>query len=111
MIQNFGGILNKFRKIFKINEFGNNLWKYVFRNFKSKCQENFWTEILRKCGVKFSLTFGNNLRIKGFENLKKIYMYSENLRKFLKYFETEYSVEIIIFISIMEKWKKSMNKN
>ncbi len=34
-------------------------------------KENFWTEILRKYGVEFSLTFENNLRIKGFENFEK----------------------------------------
>ncbi len=59
--------------------------KFLDRNFE-------------KNGVEFSLIFGNNLRIKGFENFEKIYMYSENLWKFLKSFETEYSVEIIIFI-------------
>ncbi len=61
-------------------------------------EANVWTKILRKNGVKFSLTFENNLRMKGFENFEKIYMYSENLPKFQKNFETEYSVEIIIFI-------------
>ncbi len=37
--------------------------------------------------------FGNNCRIKGFENFEKVYMYSKILRKFLKNNETEYSVE------------------
>ncbi len=96
ILQEFFG--DKFRKIFKTNDFGNNLWKYVFRNFKSKCQKNFWAEILRKYGIKFSLTFGKNLRIKGFENFEKIYTYSENLQKFLKNFETEYSVGIMKFL-------------
>ncbi len=67
-------------------------------NFKSKCQENFWKEILGKYRVKCFQTFGNNLRIKEFKNFEKIYMYFENLRKFLKNFETEYSVKIILFI-------------
>ncbi len=39
---------------------------------------------------------GNNFRIKGFENFENIYLYSKILRKFLKNFETEYSVEINI---------------
>ncbi len=56
MIQNFGKNLSKFRKIFKTADFENNLWKYVFQNFKSKCQENFEMEILRKYVVKVSLT-------------------------------------------------------
>ncbi len=40
--------------------------------------------------------FGNNFRIKGFENFQKIYTYSEILRKFLKNVDTEFSVTINI---------------
>ncbi len=49
--------------------------------------------ILRKYRVKFSLTFGSNLRRKVFENLRKFVFRNseESLRKFLKNFETEYS--------------------
>ncbi len=39
-------------------------------------------KILRKFAVKFCLTFGNNLRKKGFENLEEIFMNFELLRKF-----------------------------
>ncbi len=39
-------------------------------------------KILRKYGVKYFLTFEDNLRIKGFENFEKIYTYSENLQNF-----------------------------
>ncbi len=56
------------------------------------------SQILNEYGVKFFLTFENNSRIKRFKNFEKIYMYSENLRKFMKNFETEYSVEITMFI-------------
>ncbi len=41
--------------------------------------------------------FENNFRIKGFENFEEIYMYSEILRKFLKNFETGFSMKIIIY--------------
>ncbi len=78
--------------------FGNNLRKYVFCNFKSKCQDNFRMEILRKHGVNFFLPFENTLRKKGFKNFEKIYMYSEILQKLMKNFETKYSVEIIAVI-------------
>ncbi len=45
--------------------------------------------ILRKYIIKFSLTFGNNLREKGFENFEQIGNYSEILRKFQNNYETE----------------------
>ncbi len=40
--------------------------------------------------------FGNNFKLKGFENFEKIYKDSKILRKFLKNFETEFSVKINI---------------
>ncbi len=51
--------------------------------------------ILRKYGVKFSLTFGNNLKRKIFENLEEIRMYSKILKKFTMYkFLVNYSSAI-----------------
>ncbi len=41
--------------------------------------------------------FGNNFRIKRFENFEKIYIYSNILRNFLKNFETEFPVKISIY--------------
>ncbi len=37
----------------------------------------FGRTILKKYVIKFSLTFGNNLRKTGFENFEEICMYSE----------------------------------
>ncbi len=53
-----------------------------------------YSEILQMPGKFLDGNFGNKFRIKGFENIEKIYMYSEILRKFLKNFETEFSVKI-----------------
>ncbi len=53
-------------------------------------------EILQMPGKFLDRNFGNNFRIKRFENFEKIYMYSEILRKFLKNFKTEFSVKINI---------------
>ncbi len=41
-------------------------------------------KILRKYIIKFSLTFGNQLRIKGFENFENIPKFCGNFRKILK---------------------------
>ncbi len=48
-------------------------------------------------GKSLDGNFVNNFKIKGFENFEKIYAYSVILRKFLKNFENEYSVEIYIY--------------
>ncbi len=57
-----------------------------------------YSEISQMPGKILDGNFGNNFRIKGSENFEKIYMYPEILRKFLKHFETEFSVKINIYI-------------
>ncbi len=56
-----------------------------------------YSEILQMPGKFLDGNFENNFRIKGLVNFEKIYMYSEILRKFLKNFETEFSVKINIY--------------
>ncbi len=53
-------------------------------------------EILQMPGKFLDGNFGNNFRIKGFENFEKIYTYSKILWKFPKNFEIEFSVKINI---------------
>ncbi len=55
-----------------------------------------YPETLQMTGKFLDGNFGNYFGIKGFENLKKIYMYSEILWKFLKNSETEFSAKINI---------------
>ncbi len=55
-----------------------------------------YSEILQIPGKFLDGNFGNNFRIKGFENFEKNYTYSEILPKFLKNVETEFSMKINI---------------
>ncbi len=52
--------------------------------FKAKVRKILRQIILRKYVVKFSLTFGNNLRITGLENFENIPKFCGNFRKILK---------------------------
>ncbi len=64
----------------------------------------FWNGQIWEKIVKFPLTFGNNLKKKGFENVEEISTYSEILEKFQKNFEIEDSDEILfIFWKPFEK--------
>ncbi len=55
-----------------------------------------YSKIFQMPGKFLDGNFGNNFRIKEFENFEKIYLYSEILCKFLKNFGTEFSVKINI---------------
>ncbi len=74
----------------KTNDFGN-IWG------------NMYSEILQMPGKFLDGNFGNNFRIKGFEIFEKNYMYSEILQKFLKNFETEYSVKTNYLYNLKNK--------
>ncbi len=56
-----------------------------------------YSEILQMPRKFLDGNFGNNFRIKGFENFEKVNMYFVILRKFLKNFETEFFVKINIY--------------
>ncbi len=62
-----------------------------------------YSKIVQMPGKFLDGNFGNNFRIKGFENFDKIYMYSEIMRKFLKNFEIEFSVKIIKIHNLRNK--------